>query len=607
MPFDFSAKAGGTSLAAAEVLFPQDASTEDVVLHCLHTLTCEKDLDTAFYLFLKAVGSYYHAARAQIFEFNVRDKTISNTFEWCAENIPSQLVGFHCLPLADFLEFIDKFSSDGEFYLDLKHLREQGESADLRVPYADDCDCMMASPLLHEGRIVGFISVDNPTQYSGDLSLLRSVSDIVQVELEQRRLLERLEHMSYTDALTGLRNRNHYDRLIKEYEERTPESLGIVFASLNGMKRINNAHGTAYGDQIIIKAAQVLRENLSGTVFRIGGDEFAVLSEGISREDFDRETIAMHSAFAAERDFSAAVGCVWRADVENVPSLLLEASETLNAGKQAYYQSLFAKGEVTSHVGASGELVREIAEGRFMVYYQPQVNIHTGKIVGAEALVRKRDAAGAPIPPNKFIPLYEREGIIAHVDLFVMAQACAAMRVWLDEGFDLHLSVNFSRVTLLQRGIVDTMRKICEQNHVPPSHITIEVTESISKMDQKQLQELLRSINEIGFTVSLDDFGSQYSNLSILSLMDFDEIKFDRSLVDKLEENQKSRVVMENSIKMCHGLKNVSTLAEGIETAGQLALLKSYQCDYGQGYFFSKPVPPEEFRRLLETGIDVFL
>ncbi|MBQ3497259.1 MAG: bifunctional diguanylate cyclase/phosphodiesterase [Oscillospiraceae bacterium] len=606
MPLDFSIKADDTRFAGAEAPDFDSMSTEDVVLCCLHTLTCEKDLDTAFYLFLQAVGVYYHATRAQIFEFNVADKTISNTFEWCAAGISSQLEEFRCLPLADFLEFIDKFSSDGEFYLDLKRLRGQGEAAELRVPYADDCDCMMAAPLLHEGRIAGFISVDNPVRHSGDLSLLRSVSDIVQVELEQRRLLERLEHMSYTDTLTGLRNRNHYDRLMKEYDVRTPASLGIVLANLNGMKRINNTHGTAYGDQIIKKAAQILRENLSGTVFRTGGDEFAVLCEDISREDFERETTAMHSAFAAEREYSAAIGCVWREGVENIPSLLLEASETLNAGKQAYYQSLFAKGEVTSHVGASGELVREIAEGRFMVYYQPQVNIHTGKITGAEALVRKRDASGAPIPPNKFIPLYEREGIIAHVDLFVMAQACAAMRVWLDEGFDLHLSVNFSRVTLLQRGIVDTMHNICEKNGVPPSHITIEVTESISKMDQKQLQELLRSINELGFTVSLDDFGSEYSNLSILSLMDFDEIKFDRSLVDKLEENHKSRVVMENSIKMCHGLKNVSTLAESIETAGQLELLKSYQCDYGQGYFFSKPVPPEEFRRLLETGIDIF-
>lgn len=604
MPFDFSVKGSDASFVVSDALSPVAASTEDVVLDCLHTLTCEKDLDTAFHLFLKAVGGYYRATRAQIFEFDIKNKTISNTFEWCADGIPSQLETFHCLPLADFLEFIDKFSSDGEFYLDLNKLRELGEGVGLYVPYADDCDHMMAAPLLHEGQIVGFISVDNPTQHNGDLSLLRSVSDIVQVELEQRRLLERLEHMSYTDTLTGLRNRNHYDRIMKEYDVRTPASLGVVFASLNGMKRINNTHGSAYGDHVIKRAAQLLRENFSGTVFRIGGDEFAVLSEGISREDFERETTAMHSAFAAERDYSASVGCVWRENVENIPSLLLEANEMLNAGKQSYYQSLFAKGEVTSHVGASGELVREIAEGRFMVYYQPQVNIHTGKIVGAEALVRKRDAAGSPIPPNKFIPLYEREGIIAHVDLFVMAQACAAMRIWLDEGFDLHLSVNFSRVTLLQRGIVDTMRRICEQNNVSPSHITIEVTESISKMDHKQLQELLQAINDIGFTVSLDDFGSQYSNLSILSLMDFNEIKFDRSLVDKLEENHKSRVVMENSIKMCHGLKNVSTLAEGIETAGQLELLKSYQCDYGQGYFFSKPVPPEEFRHLLETGIN---
>ena len=147
------------------------------------------------------------------------------------------------------------------------------------------------------------------------------------------------------------------------------------------------------------------------------------------------------------------------------------------------------------------------------------------------------------------------------------------------------------------------MIQACKRNHIPTSAITVEVTESISKMDQKQLTALMERIRNAGFSLSLDDFGSQFSNLSILSVMDFDELKFDRSLVMTLEENEKSQVVMAHSVQMCRDLKHTHSLAEGIETEGQLKLLQNYQCDYGQGYYFSKPLPPQEFETLLAHGL----
>ena len=222
--------------------------------------------------------------------------------------------------------------------------------------------------------------------------------------------------------------------------------------------------------------------------------------------------------------------------------------------------------------------------------------------MGAEALVRKKDENGGLIPPNKFIPFYEAEGVISHVDLFVLRSACTVMQQWLASGHTVYMSVNFSRITLLEPDIVETIKEICRQYDVPTDLITIEVTESISKMDNDQLKELIETINDAGFSISLDDFGSKYSNLAILASMDFDEIKFDRSLVEALESNHKSRVVMESSVKMCRNLDGTSSLAEGIETKGQLDLLLDYQCDYGQGYYFSKPVPPEEFQRLLNRS-----
>ena len=171
------------------------------------------------------------------------------------------------------------------------------------------------------------------------------------------------------------------------------------------------------------------------------------------------------------------------------------------------------------------------------------------------------------------------------------------------KGYDLHFSVNFSRMTLLTPDIITTIKDICTQHEVPPSSITVEVTESISQIDNDYLSALLKELNQAGFTISLDDFGSHYSNLAILASMDFDEIKFDKTLVDSLEHNQKSQIVLANTIRMCRDLKETTSLAEGIETRGQLELLINYQCDYGQGYYFSKPISEEAFDLLLKKQV----
>ena len=214
--------------------------------------------------------------------------------------------------------------------------------------------------------------------------------------------------------------------------------------------------------------------------------------------------------------------------------------------------------------------------------------------------MRKLADDGSIIPPGNFIPFYEVGGVISYIDLFVMRTACAALRAWHDQGHDLHISVNFSRVTLLEPNIVNALEKICQEEMVSPESITVEVTERIGEMDAERLKELVLQLKGSGFSISLDDFGSQYSNLAILATMDFDDVKFDRTLVSTLEENEKSRMVMESSLGLCRSLKGTSSLAEGIETQGQLDLLTAYRCDYGQGYYFSRPIPHHEFDAYLK-------
>lgn len=577
---------------------------EDILFRCLHTLTNEKDMDTAVNLFLEAVGGYYQADRAYILEIDWSSKTASCAFEWHSQICPPMRDAMRGTPMDGIRGWYEKFEAAGEHAV-LDMAKESGISEELRqnMMLAGVRSALMV-PLRRENEIVGILGVDNPRQKEGNLVLLRSVSEFVQAELERRRLIADLEYMSYTDTLTGLKNRNQYDRLLKEYERRTPGSLGVVYIDINGMKVINDTHGHSYGDHLIRRIGLLAAENLSGTVFRTGGDEFVALIEDISKVDFHREVVALRSAYELERECNVSIGSAWREQEEDAQSLLIQAGELLAADKQSYYHTVLREGRtVTAYTGFASEVAKEIEEGRFLVYYQPQVDIQTGKIIGAEALVRKRDENGGIIPPNKFIPFYEAEGVVGQVDMFVLRSACEAARLWTEQGYSLHLSVNFSRVTLLEPDIVARISGVCREHGVPTSAITIEVTESISKMDNDQLRELIQRINDAGFTISLDDFGSKYSNLAILATMDFDEIKFDKSLVDTLEKNPKSRVVMENTVKMCRDLQGTSSLAEGVETKGQLELLMDYQCDYGQGYYFSKPVPPEEFGVMLDQKL----
>lgn len=190
------------------------------------------------------------------------------------------------------------------------------------------------------------------------------------------------------------------------------------------------------------------------------------------------------------------------------------------------------------------------------------------------------------------------------MDLFVLQIVCGDIRKWLDQGYNIRISVNFSRITLLESGIVEAIKDICAQHHVPTSVIMIEVTESVGKMDNEQMKELTANLKAAGFSISLDDFGSQYSNLAILAAMDFDEVKFDRSLVNKLEENEKSRIVLESGLGLCRALKGTASLSEGIETKGQADLLTAYKCDYGQGYYFSKPIPKDQFDAYLKDRMN---
>ena len=414
-----------------------------------------------------------------------------------------------------------------------------------------------------------------------------------------------LEQVNCVDKLTGLYNRNQYSRSLLTLEANPPRSLGVIALDINGFQEINNTYGLSYGDYVLKRVSEIIRQHFPQETYRIGGDEFVVFCSDMSKKDFNEHVVRFRTAFDTEPICEVSIGFAWNDTVDSADINLLfqQAQEMRLAEKQSYYHTVLNEGHSTYQVSLASELIQEIKNERFVVFYQPQMNLKTGAVIGAEALVRKKADDGSIIPPSTFIPFYEVGGIIRYVDLFVLQTACSTLRQWREQGYDLRISINFSRITLLESGIVDVISKTCAEANVPPSSITIEVTESISKMNHEQFHKLTEQLKAAGFSISLDDFGSKYSNLAILSSMDFDEVKFDRSLISTLEENRKSRLVIESGLRLCRSIGETSSLAEGIETKGQLDLLQEYQCDYGQGYYFASPMPLDQFDAFLREHI----
>ena len=248
-------------------------------------------------------------------------------------------------------------------------------------------------------------------------------------------------------------------------------------------------------------------------------------------------------------------------------------------------------------------LNKNVAYDGFKVYYQPQVELKTNHIIGAEALIRKIDDDGRVILPNEFIPYYEAKGIIRNIDFFVLETVCKDIKRWEASGLQPRISVNFSRATLMEADIVRKIVEVCKIYDVDPSAITIEVTESLEKMNGEELHILIAELSKAGFETSLDDFGSKYSNLSLLTEMYFDEIKLDKSLTAGVENNRRNQIVVKNISNMCRELGEMRLLAEGIETEEQKERLHYYQYEYGQGYYFYRPMKQEIFEEVLKQNM----
>jgi diguanylate cyclase (GGDEF)-like protein/PAS domain S-box-containing protein len=431
---------------------------------------------------------------------------------------------------------------------------------------------------------------------------------------------ERIRFLAYHDLLTGLPNRLLFrDRteLAINHAKRDKVKCVLVFLDLDGFKKVNDTLGHESGDELLVDVAKRLRKHIrvEDTVARLGGDEFLILLSRVRDEQavllvIEKVLQALAEPYTvrgSEITITASMGVsVYPNDGASCEELLKAADTAMyrakETGKKGYV--IFSQemtDRVQRRVGLENRLRRAIGENRLSVHFQPRYDLRNRRIVSAEALVRWEEN-GVFIPPLEFIPIAEESGLVIPLGERVLEEACRRARGWLDRGAaGLGVSVNVSPVQLLQRDFCARVEAILAGTGLPPALLELEITESIFVNNLEEIAGTLTYLHNAGVRFALDDFGTGYSSLLYLKKLPIRVLKIDRSFVKDLESSEDSRVIIQTIISMAQVL-DIGVVAEGVETLFQEEFVRE-NCGerdaQGQGYLFSRPVPPEAFERLL--------
>jgi len=437
-----------------------------------------------------------------------------------------------------------------------------------------------------------------------------------------RRFEESLLHNAYHDGLTGLPNRALFlDRLTQALRRDTEgdECLAVMFLDLDRFKQINDAHGHEVGDELLRMAAARIRESLSpqDTLARLGGDEFAILSGepvltgealGIAEvthralrqpfrvRDVDFFITASIGVALAQGDSKTAVDLLRDAD-----TAMFRAKALGGGGSAVFDQDMHL--EARNRLVLEMELVRAVREKEFTVHYQPIMDLREGKICGFEALARWLHPQRGLVSPGVFIPLAEETGMIGPIGAFVMEEACRQGAAWMALRPDdmRTMSVNLSARQMRDDAARELVAGALASSGLSADRLKVEITESAVMGDVARALETLGALKALGVSLSIDDFGTGYSSLSYLRRFPFDFMKVDRSFVMAAEESHENVEIIRTIVTLAHSLGK-EVVAEGVETEGQLALMREMGCEYAQGYLFSKPLPPPEAEAFLLAG-----
>ncbi len=461
-------------------------------------------------------------------------------------------------------------------------------------------------------QIVANVIYTDDGNISGTIYALSDLTELFDIN-------QQMAYLATHDALTELPNRVLlYDKLNQAINlaKRSKNHVAILFIDLDGFKQINDSLGHSAGDILLKQVAKCLQTSIrkADTAARWGGDEFIIVLENLEHAEYVIEIVEKllqvmsQPITISEQDvfITPSIGIsLFPKDGATADDLLARADAAMysvkDSGRNAFrFYSKELNKSVQERLTIEKELQQALLNDEFELYYQPQIDFKTWKIVGAEALLRWKHPERGAILPGDFIHLAEDVGLIIPIGEWVLKTVCQQLKFWRKQGLSsLHIAVNLSAQQCMQSDLLHTIKKLMSDYQITPNELGIEVTESLVMQDFDQVIKILQALKNTGVSIAITDFGTSFASLNYLDRLPIDTLKIDKSFVSKLFHNHANTASsVENIIALGHKMK-MQVIAEGIETLDQLRFLKDRRCDAGQGYYFDKPLKADTFAKLV--------
>lgn len=570
---------------------------KDVALECLSGMLMSESLDDSMGVFLRCVGSHYEADRAYLLTISRKDRTIVVPYEWFSE-------GKYGISQVISGKSIDRYpllarSMDAS----QPELLARVQSMDAAAPPSWR---FAVYPLHEEDGVLWTLNIENPHSIPMDTALLDALVPLCESE---RARFERAGTSPAQDAamrrLMGLKNLDSYTDVVYSLSSDVYSSMGALAVDIPELSSISAGEGFERSMGLLMRISEVLNDLFgSGMLFHTRDSEFIVLSPDTIYEVFLDRCARARLILQTSYPDRFRMGYTWADGVFTARSLVNEARSIMRCDDIAARKDAEDLGESSPGVFASAA-ARLAEDERFAVYLQPKVDLRTGEVTGAEALTRVVGKDGRAYSPSGIVEAMEQEGTIRDLDYLVFDATLALLEDWASRRLRLiPVSVNFSRSTLLTPScFASVMAIMTRYPDVPSSLVEIEVTESAFNLERETFKGIIDRYHELGIRMSLDDFGSEYSNLSVFANIPFDAVKIDRSLVANVETNDVARSLVRNVAQVCND-RHVACIAEGVETEEQARTLIQEGCNYAQGYYYGKPISAQEFEQKYLRGGD---
>ena len=562
---------------------------------------------------LEKIGHFTKADRAYIVD--EKDGCYYNTYEWCNEGIEPQINQLQNLRAEDMPYWIPKLSSGESIFIeDLENVKET-MPAEYEILKPQNIHTLIVFPIILSNTLKGFIGVDNPNIKDAKdvIRLLAALGSYLGTTRENAAVYAKLEYRLNYDSLTKAYNRyGFYKNAQKLIKEHTDTEYCLILSDIKRFKLINEIYGENIADKILIDEVNIIRQKMKGNsvLGRLNGDIIAMVipKEYLSEEEFS-DMIKLLSDRYSNKNFRLHIyiGVYYIKDVKETirqmvdkVSLVIMKSKGNMSNYILYYDENSYRNDIFKQQ-LIGEFETALNENQFCMYLQPQTD-KDGNMLGAEALIRWNHPNMGLVMPGAFIECFEDAGLIYRLDNYIWEEAAKQLKIWKDAGYNYYISVNISAKDFYHIDVYQTFKNLVSKYGIDTDKLHIEITETALSEDKQATHKTIERLHDEGFIIEIDDFGSGYSSFNFLKDVCADVIKIDRVFLKKSSHEERGEQILRSIISLSHDI-GMDVITEGVENVDQLSMLAKMNCDWFQGYYFSKPIAVGDFEE--KYGIKV--